>query len=182
MTFITKTKERNLSTTLPVLQIYARSRSSTNCIYSARLQNKHFSRQGMCRGHVSMHQGWPGAVPAGAPGAQRPPAHATHKGFRNPLPPCALTSQFTAQYPTQAQRTRQLPSNVPTWSVWSATVCAHVRVVRSHSFTLPSLLPVANAVPSGWHDTDSTHDSWPARDSCLCSCVLLNVRSNCDCG
>ena len=40
--------------------------------------------------------------------------------------------------------------------------CAHVRVARSHSFTLPSLLPVANALPPGCADTLSTHDSWPA--------------------
>ena len=50
----------------------------------------------------------------------------------------------------------------PTWSLCSVKVCAHVRVCRSHSFTLASLEPVAKAFPFGWHATLSTHDSWPA--------------------
>ena len=49
-----------------------------------------------------------------------------------------------------------------TWSVWSDTVCAHVLVCRSHSLILLSLPPEAKAVPSGWTDTDNTHDLWPA--------------------
>lgn len=55
-----------------------------------------------------------------------------------------------------------LTLHLGTWSVCSVTVCAQLRVCRSHSFTLASLEPVANAPPPGWQATLSTHDSCPA--------------------
>jgi hypothetical protein len=52
------------------------------------------------------------------------------------------------------------------WSLCSETVWLHVRVARSHSLTLLSEEPLAKALPSGWHETLSTQDSWPAPGGC----------------